>query len=595
MSFHKEFLDSLPIGAYRTRPDGTVEYANHALAEMLGYPTVEKLLEENSEHFYADLKDRDRWKRDLEASPNGKLICFKTEWRQLNRSKTIRIKNCARIVRENGVVIAYEGVVIDITNLPTPPEPLPVPVGVCDAQLWSDAVKNTLPICISRKDRNRKVVWANQAYCRVEGVSLEELLAHKNTDALIYGPDLDAIYGKSDQIVFETGKPHLAVETHGTGGQKKRIVQVVKIPVFDGDGNVTGLEAIFWDLAELEEAKTQVQQTENLLQAQYNVIYEHDMHDTITKVNRAAEELTGRKVDDWLGKKFSSFVAPEYRDFVIARTREKQNASKPADAVTTYEIDLLDVDNWRIPVEVTSRLMIKDARPVGVIGYVRDLTNRKEAEQSRLREIHHRVKNSLNTIYGLLGNEFDRAESEQTREAIEACRMRVLAIAELHKQLYRAPRIDRMDVGKYLRELVEQLIRIYRRPWQEISPRITADPEIHLSLDTLSPFALILHELVSNVMKHAFPKKTDGGKRHGIMFVNFGVRESDRLFVLRVEDTGVGLPAGFDPKKSKSLGMRLIAGLVEKQLLGCIRYGTASSGTSCVVEFADASVTAARA
>lgn len=587
MNFHKEFLDFLPIGAYRTRPDGTVEYANHALAEMLGYPTVEKLLEENSEHFYVDLNERERWRREIEASPNGKVLCFTTQWRQLNRVKTIRVKNSARVIRENGIVIGYEGVVIDVGNLPRHPEPLPVPDGVTDTQLWSDEVKNTLPICISRKSLNRKVEWANSAFLRVEGISMEELKTQKNTDALIYGKDLDAIYRDSDQVVFETRKPHIAIEPHGSGDQKRRMVQVVKIPVFNEQGQIVGIESMFWDLAELDEAKSQTQKIENLLQSQYNVIYEHDLNDVITKVNRAAEDLTGRKASEWIGKPFSSFVAPEYKEFVVARTREKLNATNPADAVTTYEIDLLDSEDWRIPVEVTSRLLIRDGKPIGVIGYLRDLTNRKEAEQSRLREIHHRVKNSLNTIYALLGNEQDRADSKQTQDAIEACRMRVLTIAELHKQLYKAPRVDRMDVGKYVRDLIEQLIRIYRQPWQEISPRIATEASTHLSLDTLTPFALILHELVSNVMKHAFPKKDDGGKRHGILFVTFARRVGNGVYTLRVEDTGIGLPPGFDLKKSRQLGMRLVLGLAETQLRGTIQHASSSSGSSFVLEFSD--------
>src|SRR5262245_25443841 len=82
-TFYQEFLDQLPLGAYRTTPDGRFDYANAALAELLGYPSVEKLKQANARHLYVDLEDRRRWQQQIQAAVNDELVCFKTQMRRL--------------------------------------------------------------------------------------------------------------------------------------------------------------------------------------------------------------------------------------------------------------------------------------------------------------------------------------------------------------------------------------------------------------------------------------------------------------------------------------------------------------------------------
>jgi PAS domain S-box-containing protein len=590
MTFHEEFLDQLPLGAYRTLPDGRIEYANAALAELLGYPSVGTLKQASSRYFYVDLEDREKWRDQIESAVSGKLVCFKTRWRRLD-GRIIRVKNSGRAVRENGTVVAYEGVVADITEQPAPLEPIKTPVGLRSGHLWPDAVLEELPICILRKDTRRRIIWANHTFCRIEGLKRDELLTHKNSDALLYGAEFDELHRISDERVMKTGQPHTTTERHRSGDGTMRMVQVVKVPFFEDSGSVAGVEVFFWDaanplqpMAELERAKQRAERFERLLRSRYSVVYEHDLHGYFLGVNEAAAELTGRPREKWHGLHFSKVIAPEYRAFAKAQIERKLNSPNPSEEVTSYELEILAEDGRRIPVEITSRLLMQQGQPVGVIGYVWDLSRRREVEHRRLREIHHRVKNNLHTIYTLLGSERRRAENEQTRDVLLACQARVLTMAELHQQLYRA---DQIDVGKYVQELTVSLISTYQRAWQRITPRVTVDSAIHLSSEALTPCALVLHELISNAMKHAFPPKTKAdGERHGTIFVNLKTRD-DGVFRLQVTDTGVGLPAHFNPRKTRSLGMSLIHGLIEKQLKGGVEFDTSSSGTSFSVSFLD--------
>jgi two-component sensor histidine kinase len=279
-------------------------------------------------------------------------------------------------------------------------------------------------------------------------------------------------------------------------------------------------------------------------------------------------------------------VAPEFLDFAEARIQEKVTAEKPAEHITTYELEWLAVDGRRVPVEITSRLTIDNGRPTGVVGYVRDLTERREAELTKIREAHHRVKNNLHTISLLLANEKRRAEHGRTREVLTACRERVLVMAELHEQLYKTTQLDKIDVNAYFSELTTRLLKTYQNSWQQITPRVSIDPEVVLSLDTLIPIALVVHELISNCLKHAFPQKADGSLRHGALMLNLSRRDSIG-FKLTLTDTGIGLPLGFNPHKTRSLGMRLIYGLLEKQLKARVSFDSGPSGTTFTTFFVD--------
>ena len=88
-------------------------------------------------------------------------------------------------------------------------------------------------------------------------------------------------------------------------------------------------------------------------------------------------------------------------------------------------------------------------------------------------------------------------------------------------------------------------------------------------------------------MKHAFPQKSEGGKRSGVLFVQFAQRSRPLPYMLCVQDTGIGFPSDFDLKKSKSLGMCLVYGLAEKELGGKVSWASSGSGSSISIEFKD--------
>jgi two-component sensor histidine kinase len=193
-----------------------------------------------------------------------------------------------------------------------------------------------------------------------------------------------------------------------------------------------------------------------------------------------------------------------------------------------------------------------------------------------LKEIHHRVKNNLQIVSTLL-----ELQSKQTRDTaalamFKESRGRVKSMALIHERLYRSSDLARVDFAEYVRQLAADLSRTCRVTHEEV--RLELDVVIEpLPIDIAIPCGLLLNELISNCFKHAFRATRSGHLRVSLHGGGGGPN------VLTVADNGVGIPDGFDFRKTESFGMQLVVTLVE-QLGGEIELSTAS-GTCFTVRF----------
>jgi two-component sensor histidine kinase len=197
-------------------------------------------------------------------------------------------------------------------------------------------------------------------------------------------------------------------------------------------------------------------------------------------------------------------------------------------------------------------------------GIISDITDRKEADdalrlslkekESLLREVHHRVKNNLQVIASLLRLETSRSEVEDTKRVLKDMQGRILSMAVLHETLYRSGRFGQVELGAYLRQLAQQLFRVTSGP-----ARLTLDlSPVSVEIDQAIPCGLIVNELLTNSLKHAFASKTGGE-------VKLNLRQDDLGEVrIAVTDTGVGLPIDFEIKGVRSLGLQLVTDLVRQ-------------------------------
>lgn len=214
--------------------------------------------------------------------------------------------------------------------------------------------------------------------------------------------------------------------------------------------------------------------------------------------------------------------------------------------------------------------LLEDDEVVGALVLLRDVTDLRRLDRllmskdATIREIHHRVKNNLQTISSLLELQARRVESGPARTALEEAHRRVRSIALVHEILSR----DATEQVAF-KEIVEPLVRVAAQSALVADQRVTFDLEGdagELEAAVATPLAVVLAEILANAVEHGFPDGfTSDGKSPKVMM---NIAGDDRNLYLTVKDNGKGLPEGFSIQKTRSLGLSITRSLVESQLRG---------------------------
>ena len=211
-----------------------------------------------------------------------------------------------------------------------------------------------------------------------------------------------------------------------------------------------------------------------------------------------------------------------------------------------------------------------------VLRQTEELRRSLEEKETLLKEVHHRVKNNLQIISSLLRMQSDALKDQGAAAALKDSQRRVLSMALIHEKLYGSRQMEAIDFSEYVRILVNELCYSYARRSVLVTSRLEIS-QVFLNIDQAIPCGLILNELVTNALKYAYP---DGGG--GELTVELRHTAADRV-LLTVSDNGVGLPANFSWRDSKSLGLPIVEVLVS-QLGGTLTVGR-DGGASFAVEF----------
>jgi two-component sensor histidine kinase/CheY-like chemotaxis protein len=194
-----------------------------------------------------------------------------------------------------------------------------------------------------------------------------------------------------------------------------------------------------------------------------------------------------------------------------------------------------------------------------------------------LQEIHHRVKNNLQMITSLINFQMEYVKNPETRAILRVTQTRVHSIALIHEKLYQSPLLATVDMGEYTRGLVAMLMQTHDK---QVLAEVHA-VDIVLPVDLALPCGLILSELVTNALKHAFPGPAGNEPRPPAIVID--LRRDKGGFVLSVADNGLGSCQPPSAQNTKSLGLRLVGMFVE-QLVGTIVFSS-DEGTRCTVAF----------
>jgi PAS domain S-box-containing protein len=302
--------------------------------------------------------------------------------------------------------------------------------------------------------------------------------------------------------------------------------------------------------------------------------------------NSVSQQISGFTPDELCRTPFWEIAAPE------AQPGAKEWGLRLLDgrpAPTRDEIPIRTRDGKSVWVDVAAGKIEIGGKPAVITAGV-DITQRRADEEAikaslaekevLLREIHHRVKNNMQVIISLINLQAKRVSDPAGLQMLKDAQRRIFSMALVHEKLYQSDDFSHINMASYIQGLIAHVFHTLHVDTTRVAVRTDIGGEF-LDINTALPCGLLITELVSNALEHAFPEE-----RTGTVKIAFR-RGREGRFTLTVGDDGVGLPRGLDIRNTETLGLQLVMMLID-QLDGTIAVRT-KKGTEFTVEFGELS------
>ncbi|HTY26374.1 MAG TPA: PAS domain S-box protein [Desulfomonilaceae bacterium] len=444
---------------------------------------------------------------------------------------------------------------------------------------------DAVPDLIMILDDQFRIIRANQATANTLGVTAEQVVGATCYER-IHGEKYPPPFCPHAKLLAD-GKPY------STEVFEKRLggtFEVSVSPLRNSRGELTGSVHVAHNITNRKRAEEALRESEaryrDLFENSSDIIYTHDLEGKFTSVNEAGKRILGYPTEEYRTFSFRDILDPEYIPIAAEQLRRKfQNG---IERTGPYELLARHKDGTLHWFEVTSRIIKDQGKPLAVHGTARDITDRKRDEERLkaslrekevlLKEIHHRVKNNLQLMSSLLRLQLRQIKRKDDGlvGVFEDIQSRIRAMALVHEALYRSKDLEQVDAAPYIRRIVAGLRASSPRGSRELSIK-TDVKSISLSINAALACGLIVNELVTNSLKHAFPE----GQQGEILVTLGPVGEEE--FQLGVRDNGIGMPQTIDLQNPESLGLDLVASL-SRQLNGTVEFAT-GEGTKFYVRF----------
>jgi len=378
---YRQIFENAGEGIFQSTPEGFYLTANPALAHMHGFDSPAELIRSRrdiSRQNYVNPTQREEFKRLLEE--HGSVRSFEHESIRKDGS-TIWISVNAHAVRDGAGKLYYEGTAQDITERKRAEEALRE-----SEERYRDLVENSHEL-ICTHDLSGKILSVNRAARELFGYELHEFVGIKNIRDILAPQVREQFSGYMQRILKERATSGtMLVQTRS--GELRLLEYYNSLRTEGVDAPI--VRGIARDITEARLAERALRESEEryreLFENSKDAFYVHDMQGIYTSVNRAAEKLSGYSRKQIVGKHFSEFMTPEYAQQVQRQLQKKLEAA----GETTYDIEMITKKGRHVPVEISSRLIWENGVAVGVQGCVRDISEKKraqEAERSYLRRV----------------------------------------------------------------------------------------------------------------------------------------------------------------------------------------------------------------
>ena len=575
---YRDIVENSPIGIFRSNLEGKFLSANPALARILKYDSPEELIREINRKSAAEViyTGAERRKKVVERS----LLSYEwTVYEEQFRCKdgSIVTLNVHHRSVPGGDVdsIEFEGFGEDITKRKRAENALR------ESEEKFRVLAETSPTAIILC-QGESIIYSNPAATRISGYMAEELSRMKFWDC-IHEDFRETVRerGLARQRGEAVPEQYESVIVTRWGEQRRVVVSGASIDYGEKPTSIITL----LDISEARRAEEKLRQSQEMFSSAFraspdSVNINRLCDGLYLDVNEGFCVMTGYTAEEVLGK-----TSVELNIWVRLEDRERLVREMTGHGfVTNLEAEFRRKDGSVLIGQMSAQIVEIDGA-LCIVNIVRDVTERKRAEEQiraslaekivLLKEIHHRVKNNMQIISSLLELQSDSIADEASRKFISESQNRIRSMALVHEKLYHAESFASISFGDYIDSLTQYLFSTFVKDPDLILFTIDAG-DFSLGIDEAIPCGLIVNELVSNSLKHAFP---DG--RKGEISVRCRTEEDGRV-ALTVSDNGVGLPPDLDFRNTETLGLQLVTMLV-KQLRGDIELDGA--GTTFVIRF----------
>lgn len=318
-----------------------------------------------------------------------------------------------------------------------------------------------------------------------------------------------------------------------------------------------------------------------------DVIWTMDIRGRFTYVSPSVERMRGYTSDEVMTQTIEEAFTPESAAFVVPLFTKAMEMVKRGEPFPESKMELEQPcrNGGTVWTDVRTTGMYNESGGfIGILGITRDITDRKAAEtrvqnllhekELLLKEVHHRIKNNMNTIKGILYLHAETLEGSSLVTALKDAESRIDSMMVLYDKLYRSDNFRELSGREYISMLADEIMGNF--PNSGIVTVEKTIEEFAIKADILFYLGIIINEILTNSMKHAFGENERGN-------ITLSLSSEGSRALLAIGDNGSGLPESETLEKSKGFGMQLIA-LLTRQIGGTIRVER-GTGTRFVLEF----------
>ena len=604
----KTLISNLPGVAYRCKNDSswTIEFVSEGCLELTGYQVEDLVMNKNVS--YADLihiDDRKMvWDTIQKALKENEP--FKITYRIITADlKEKYVWEQGRgIFSPEGELIALEGFITDVTKRKE------VESALKKSELYYRTIFENTGTAILIAGEDTIISLANTECEKLSGYLKEEIEGKKSWTDFAVEEDLEQLinYHQLRGINPDAVPKNFEIKLINKQGDIRDVYVTIALIPYTNNRLISLL-----DITDKKRSRKALQESEVKFREIFNnandmitvsEVKENGIPGRFMEVNDVASEMLGYTKEEFLNMTPFDIVHPD-----MDASLPKIELEMSKNGYARHESILIAKNRSIIPVEVATHSFKLQGKDV-ILAISRDITERKKAEEGvkaslkekelLLREIHHRVKNNLQIISSLLSLQTSYTKDNETRNVLEESQNRVKSMAIAHEKLYNSENLVKIDFKDYVNDLTDSLFLTYKINENRIKLNKKID-NIFFDVNTLIPCGLILNELVTNSLKHAFPaieshdltneKFSDPMTVCSEGFselpnktneIRIELHQSKNKFMLIVSDNGIGLPKNVDFKDTESLGLKLVTSLI-KQLDGTIEIDKTEGTTFRII------------